>query len=60
MNWCDIIVVGCDRMVKFVKSKSMKIEVLENQEKFLSNQEKIKNSLNEPMLLLLIFLTIKL
>ena len=46
MNWCDIIVVGCDRMVKFVKSKSMKIEVLENQEKFLSNQEKIKNSLN--------------
>ena len=31
-------------MVKFVKSKSMKIDVLENQEKFLSNQEKIKNS----------------
>ena len=32
-------------MIKFIKSNSMKIDVLEKQEHFLSNKEKIKNSL---------------
>lgn len=33
-------------MIEFVKSKSMKIEVLDRQEHFLSNKEKIKKSLD--------------
>ena len=39
------MIIGRDRMIKFIKSNSMKIDVLEKQEHFLSNKEKIKNAL---------------
>ena len=41
----DIMIIGRDIMIKFIKSNSMKLDVLEKQEHFLSNKEKIKNAL---------------